>query len=140
MLRAAYAVACAAAVAAVSLLTIPALVNASAPAAGQKSDIAVLADCELRSWPYYARSCLRDETRNAGRAVNVRVVAPDRIPDPELKAASGFAPTRLSHAAAVEAASTPSESALVAPSRWMMSYEEAKLNLAAGDFVRRTVR
>lgn len=140
MYRAVYAVAFAAALAAFGLLAIPALVNAGAPVAEQNGDIAALSDCELRSWPYYARSCQRDETRDAGRAINVRVVAPDRIPAPKLKAASGFAPIRLSRAALVAAASTPPLSHLTAPSNWMMSYDEAKLNLAAGDFIRRTVR
>lgn len=140
MLRAVYAVAIAAALAAVSLMTIPALVNASAPVAGQKADIADMSDCELRGWPYYARTCLRDETRNAGRATNVRVVAPDRITAEDIKAASGFAPIRLSRAALIEAASTPPLSHIVAPSSWVMSYDEARLNLDAADFVRRTVR
>lgn len=140
MRRAVYAVAAAAALAASSLIAIPALVNASAPQPGQKGNLADLTDCELRSWPYYARACVRDETRNAGRAVNVRVVAPDRIPAPELKAASGPAPIRLSRAALVEAASIPRRSELVAPSSWMMSYSEARLNLEAGEFIRRTVR
>jgi hypothetical protein len=137
MLRAVYAVAAAAALAAISLVTIPALVNASAPQPGQKADIADLRDCELRSWPYYARSCVRDETRNAGRSVNVRVVALDRISPSELNAASGPSTARLSRAALLESASVSDR---VAPSGWMMSYEEAKLNLAAGDFIRRTVR
>lgn len=140
MRRAVYAVAVAAALAASGLIAIPALVNASAPQPGQKSDLADLTDCELRSWPYYARSCVRDETRNAGRAVNVRVVAPDRIPAGELKAASGPTPIRLSREALIEAASTPPRSDWVAPSSWVMSYAEAKLNLEAGDFIRRTVR
>lgn len=140
MRKAVYAVAAAAALAALGLMTIPALVNASAPQAGQKADLADLTDCELRSWPYYARTCVRDETRNAGRAVNVRVVAPDRIPATELKAASGPAPIRLSRAALIEAASIAPRSDWIAPSSWMMSYAEAKLNLEAGDFIRRTVR
>jgi hypothetical protein len=140
MLRAVYAVAAAAALAAPSLLAIPAFVNASAPIPGQKGDLADLTDCELRSWPYYARTCVRDETRNAGRTINVRVVAPDRIAPAEIKAASGAAPVRLSRAALVEAASTPPLSHMVAPSGWVMSYAEARLNLDAGDFIRRTVR
>jgi hypothetical protein len=140
MRKAVYAVAAAAALAALSLMTIPALVNASAPEPGRKADLADLTDCELRSWPYYARTCVRDETRNAGRAVNVRVVALDRIPAAELEAASGPAPIRLSREALIEAASTPTGSDRVAPSSWMMSYAEAKLALEAGDFIRRTVR
>jgi len=134
-----YAIASAAALAASMMVAIPALVNASAPASGAKSDIADFADCELRSWPYYARVCVRDETRNAGRAVNVRIVALDRIPQTKIEAASGPAPVRLSREALIEAASIP-PSHLVAPSSWMMSYDEAKLKLEAGDFIRRTVR
>lgn len=122
------------------MFTIPKLVNASAPLPGGKSDLADLTDCELGSWPYYARACVRDETRNAGRAISVRVVAPDRIPASEIKAASGPARIRLSRAALVEAASVPPRRALIAPSSWMMSYAEARLKLDAGDFIRRTVR
>jgi hypothetical protein len=130
----------AAALAALVMFGIPALVNASAPLPGQKGDLADLTDCELRSWPYYARTCVRDETRNAGRAVSVRVVAPDRIDASEIKAASGPAPVRLSRAALIAAASVPPPSGLAAPSGWMMSHAEARLNLEAGDFIRRTVR
>ncbi len=140
MIKAVSAMASAAALAAFLTFAVPALVNASAPVAGQKADIADLTDCELRSWPYYARTCVRDETRNAGRATNVRVVAPDRIPAAEIKAASGKAPVRLSRAALVEAASVPPGFNVIAPSGWMMSYTEAKLNIDAADFVRRTVR
>ena len=139
MLRAVYAIAVAAAAAA-TVMTIPALVNASAPLPGQKADIADLADCELRSWPYYARSCVRDETRNAGgRAIKVRIVAPDRIPAWELKAASGL---QRAYPAAEQpvAVATQPELAAVAPSGWMMPYSEARLHLDAGDFIRRTVR
>jgi hypothetical protein len=140
MLRAVSAMAIAAGLAALVMIGIPALVSASAPVPGQKGDLADLTDCELRSWPYYARTCVRDETRNAGRSVSVRVVAPDRIAASEIKAASGPAPVRLSQAALVAAASVPPRSGLVAPSGWMMSYAEARLNLDAGDFIRRTVR
>jgi hypothetical protein len=122
------------------MFTIPKLVNASAPVPAAKVDLADLIGCELGSWPYYARACVRDETRYAGRAISVRVVAPDRIPAAEMKAASGPAPIRLSRAALVEAASMQPRKALPAPSNWMMSYGEAKLNLDAGDFIRRTVR
>jgi hypothetical protein len=130
------------AVLAAAAMTIPGLVNASAPNPGQKGDIADLTDCELRSWPYYARACVRDETRNAGgRAIKVRIVAPDRIPDWELKAASGLQgvyPTaeKPGHAAVRTLAKT----AAVAPSARVMPYAEARLHLEAGDFIRRTVR
>jgi hypothetical protein len=140
MLKPVHAVAFAAALAAFVIIAIPALVKASAPVEGQKADLADLSDCELRGWPYYSRTCVRDETRNAGRAVNVRVVAPDRISANELKAASGASPIRLSRAALIDAASTPPLSSMTAPSSWMMSYDEARLNLDAGDFIRRTVR
>ena len=140
MFRTASAMASAAALAAFLSFAIPALVNASTSEPGQRSDLAGLADCELRGWPYYARTCLRDESRNAGRAAKVRIVAPDRIPVAEIKAASGAAPIRLNRAASVAAATTPPSSHLTAPASWMMSYDEAKLNLAAGDFIRRTVR
>ncbi len=139
MLRAVYAIAVAAAAAA-TVMTIPALVNASAPLPGQKADIADLGDCELRSWPYYARSCVRDATQNAGgRAIKVRIVAPDRIPSWELKAASGLQRAYPTAEQPVAVAKQP-EQVAVAPSGWMMPYSEARLHLAASDFVRRTVR
>ncbi|HWV41609.1 hypothetical protein [Pseudorhodoplanes sp.] len=139
MVRPVYAAVIAAALAAAGLMAIPKLVNASAPAAGQKADLADLTACEPRSWPYYARACVRDETRNAGRAINVRIVALDRLRPEEIKAASGPAPVRLSREALLEAASPVPLSHLVAPSSWMMSYDEARLTLDAGDFIRRTV-
>lgn len=128
------------AVLAAAAMTIPGLVNASAPMPGQKGDIADLTDCELRSWPYYARACVRDETRNAGgRAIKVRIVALDRIPDWELKAASGLQHPYPAAEQQVAGATRP-ELAAVAPSGWMMPYSEARLHLDAGDFIRRTVR
>jgi hypothetical protein len=138
--KAVSAMASVAVLAASLMFTIPKLVNASAPEPGQKADFADLGDCDLGNWPYYTRACVRDETRNAGRSISVRLVAPDRISDFEIRAASGPAPIRLSRAALVEAASPIPLASLVAPSSWMMSYSEAKLNLDAGDFIRRTVR
>ena len=118
-----------------------ALVNASAPVPGQKNDLADIGDCELGSWPYYARACVRDETRNAGRAIPVRIVAPDRISASELKAASGPAPVRLSRAALLEAASSPPQPASVAPpAGWLMSTSDIVVYVAADEFVRRTIR
>ncbi len=141
MIRAVSAMASVAALAA-AIMTIPGLVNASAP--GQKGDIADLTDCELRSWPYYARACVRDETHNAGgRAIKVRIVALDRIPAWELKAASGVQrayPAAEKPDAAVQTGKAETERAAIAPSGWMMPYAEAKLHLDAGDFIRRTVR
>ena len=141
MIKAVSAMASVAALAA-AVMTIPGLVSASASFPGQKGDIADLTDCELRSWPYYARSCVRDQTLNAGgRAIKVRIVAPDRIPDWELKAASGL---QRAYPAAEkpgdETIPTATERVLVAPSGWVMPYAEASLNLEAADFIRRTVR
>ena len=69
------------------MFTIPKLVNASAPEPGQKADFADLGDCDLGNWPYYTRACVRDETRNAGRSISVRLVdgrveAPEKILPP----------------------------------------------------------
>jgi hypothetical protein len=139
MLKTVYAMAGAAAIVAAAV-SIPALVNASAPIPGQKGDIADMADCELRGWPYYARSCVRDESRNAGgRAVKVRIVAPDRLPAWELKAASGLG-QRYPEASMSRGTETQPDGVTVAPAGWMMAYSEARLNLDAGDFIRRTVR
>ena len=52
-------------------------VNASTPPA--KTDRADTIDCERQGWPYYQRGCIRDESRNAGRAKTVRLVTTDRI-------------------------------------------------------------
>lgn len=53
-------------------------VKASAPAAG-KTDRLETTTCDLRSWPYYDASCLRDLSRNAGRGQKVRIVSTDRV-------------------------------------------------------------
>jgi hypothetical protein len=57
-------------------------VKASAPAAvSAKTDRADLQkSCAQHSWPYYQTSCLRDDSRNGGRVLKVRVVSTDRIP------------------------------------------------------------
>jgi hypothetical protein len=129
------------AVLAAAVMTIPGLVNASAPIPGHKGDIADLTDCELRSWPYYARACVRDETLNAGgRAIKVRIVALDRIPDWELKAASGLQRDYPAAEKTEAATQVQAETAAVAPAGWIMPYAEARLHLEAGDFIRRTVR
>jgi hypothetical protein len=55
-------------------------VNASAPAASAKADRADLQqDCGQHSWPYYKTACPRDDNRNAGRVLKVRVVSTDRV-------------------------------------------------------------
>ena len=57
-------------------------VNASAPATlSAKADRADLQQsCAQHSWPYYQATGLRDDSRNAGRVLKVRVVSTDRIP------------------------------------------------------------
>jgi hypothetical protein len=74
------AVAAAAMIAALINLMPGSDVNASAPAASAKTDRADLQpDCAQRSWPYYKTACLRDDSRNAGRILKVRVVSTDRV-------------------------------------------------------------
>ena len=64
-------------------------VMASVPAAlSVKADRADLEqNCAQHSWPYYQTTCLRDDTRNAGRVLAVRLVSTDRVPqiDPRTK-------------------------------------------------------
>jgi hypothetical protein len=36
------------------------------------------AACSQRSWPYYDAACLRDPSRNGGRARDVRIVLTER--------------------------------------------------------------
>lgn len=56
-------------------------VNASAPAVSPKTDRADLQQsCAQHGWPYYTTACLRDDSRNAGRVLKVRIVSADRIP------------------------------------------------------------
>ncbi len=77
MLRTVSTMAALAGFAAAALMALPAFVQASAP--GAKSDLDISVSCELRSWPYYDSQCLRDGSRNAGRAAAVRIVTTDRI-------------------------------------------------------------
>jgi len=115
------------AIAASAFVALPALVNASASSPTDKSDLADMQDCKTQNWPYYARACLRDESRNAGgRAIKPRVIGIDqldrsrtRVADPDKRA--GVPTTQ-------------------APPGWMMSDREVSTYVAAGDFVRRTVR
>ena len=44
-----------------------------------KSDRADSIDCERQGWPYYQHGCIKDESRNAGRAKHVRLITTDRI-------------------------------------------------------------
>lgn len=54
-------------------------VSASVPNSALKTDRYDAADCARHSWPYYDRECLKDHSRNAGRAVEVRVISTDRL-------------------------------------------------------------
>ena len=131
MLKAVSVIAACAALAAAGIIVLPGLsldVEASASTDG-KADRADTADCQLRSWPYYDRSCLRDETRNASRVPAVRVVTTDRIgdvPGNEDKPAP---------AAPLPATGPGAE----APADWPMQISELRIYIAAGDFIRRTV-
>jgi hypothetical protein len=150
MLRALSAIAGLAALAAGVMILFPGtLVQASAPSPVEKSDRADAIGCELRDWPYYRSGCLRDETRNAGRALRVRVVSADRIqlphglgqkPGPQNIARSDeFSTTRLSeisHRLAAENVARDTNGAFA----WPMSGPDVRVYLAAGDFIRRTVR
>jgi hypothetical protein len=140
MFRTLSAMAGSSALAAALFIAIPVIVNASAPAPVEKSDQAEVYDCITQGWPYYARSCLRDETRNAGRASSVRLVTPDRIDNATAEAAAGPPGAVF---AEVEPEHPPSQlrktSQIEAPSNWAMSNREVRLYLSAGDFVRHTV-
>lgn len=85
MVKAMSAVAAAACLAAAITVLMPGFspsVEASAPAPVTKSDRLAGSDdsgCTRQGWPYYETSCIRDRSRNAGRARPVRVVTTDRI-------------------------------------------------------------
>ncbi len=155
MLRAVSAIAGFAALAAAGMLAFGSLVQASAPAPVEKSDRADAVDCELRDWPYYRSGCLRDESRNAGRAVRARVVSTDRIdisrfnanplaehsPSPEAvqrtnEISSAQRLKAVSHQVALQTVGRDAEGSFT----WAMSNTDLRVHLAAGDFVRRTVR
>ncbi len=150
MFRTLSAMAGLAALAAGAIILAGSLVQASAPAPVEKSDRADAVNCELRNWPYYKTGCMRDETRNAGRALPVRVVSADRIKVNQL---AEFSPSReaveradavssaqrlrhVSHQIAVEAIERDSTGAFA----WALPASDVKTYLRAGDFVRRTVR
>lgn len=48
-------------------------------AASARGDRDTGAECALRGWPYYRRECLKDFSRDAGRAAPARLVSTDRI-------------------------------------------------------------
>lgn len=155
MFRAVSAIAGLAALAAAGILAFGSLVQASAPVAAEKSDRADAADCELRNWPYYRAGCLRDESRNAGRAIRARVVSADRIDVSRLSsnplAEHSLSPEAVQHADSVRSArefDTAShrlafeavQNDVDSSFRWNMTTRDLRAHLSAGDFVRRTVR
>lgn len=140
MFRTLSAMAGSSALAAFLFIAIPAMVNASAPIPVEKSDRAEVYDCMTQGWPYYARSCLRDETRNAGRASSVRLVTADRIDSATAKAAAGPPGAIFAEIEPAKRPPKPKKTAQIeAPSSWSMSNRDVHLYLSAGDFVRRTV-
>jgi len=54
-------------------------VSATVSPLSSRGDRYDAADCEQKSWPYYGRECLKDPSRNAGRAVAARLVTTDRL-------------------------------------------------------------
>jgi hypothetical protein len=139
-----------AALAAGAIIFAASLVQASAPAPVEKSDRADAVNCELRNWPYYKSGCMRDETRNAGRALPVRIVSADRIKVNQLAEHSRSAEAveradavssvqrlrHVSHKIAVDAVERDSTGAF----GWAIPTSDVRTYIAAGDFVRRTVR
>lgn len=82
MLKTVSAIAAAAALAAAAMLlpSVTPQAVAVAPIPAAKSDLAdIPAACERQGWPYYDANCLRDESRNAGRVPQVRMITPDRV-------------------------------------------------------------
>jgi hypothetical protein len=150
MLRALSAIAGLAALVAGVIVLAGSLVQASAPAPVEKSGRADAMNCEFRDWPYYKTGCMRDETRNAGRAKPVRVVSADRIkinqlaehsPSPEAveRADAISSAQRLRHVSHQIAFETVERDSIGAFA-WALPASEVRTYLAAGDFVRRTVR
>lgn len=154
MFRSVTAIAVAAAVAAAMFL-LGSLVQASAPPPVEKSDRADAVGCELQDWPYYRSGCLRDESRNAGRAVRARVVSTDRIdftrfnanplaeysPSPDsIQRANEISSVQRLKAASHQIALESVERDLDGNFNWAMTSPDLRKYLAAGDFVRRTVR
>ena len=115
-------------IAASMFIAVPALVNASVSSPSGKADLADAQDCELQNWPYYARACLRDHSKNAGgRAVKARLVTTDQVERARTRAPDSEKP--------LEGASNPE-----APADWMMSERDVRAYVSAGDFIRRTAR
>lgn len=155
MFRAVSAIAGFAALAAAGIIAFGSLVQASAPAPVEKSDRADTFGCEQRDWPYYRSGCLRDESRNAGRAVRARVVTADRIdvtkfnanplaehsPSPEaIQRANELSSIQRMRAASHQIALETVERDTDGSFNWAIPQRDVRTYLAAGDFVRRTVR
>lgn len=142
-----------AALAAATVVSLGNLVQAGAPPGAERSDLADASDCELRDWPYYHPGCLLDTSRNAGRATRARLVTTDQFHRADINPLAEHSPSpkavarahelssaqRLktaSHRIAREAIADNSQASF----HWTMSERELSRVLAAGDFVRRTVR
>jgi hypothetical protein len=54
-------------------------VSANVSSLPHKGDRYDAAECSMQGWPYYGRECLKDPSRNAGRAVAARLVSTDRV-------------------------------------------------------------
>jgi hypothetical protein len=84
MIKTISALAIAASLAAAAVAVFPGFsqVEASTPAPVVKGDRLDSrepgAGCSQHSWPYYDTACLRDPSRNGGRAREVRIVSSDR--------------------------------------------------------------
>lgn len=100
----------AAAVLAGAAILLPAMTPeaaAVAPVAAAKSDRADHpASCERQGWPYYEANCLRDESRNAGRVPQVRIVTTDRVSVSQ-PATPAFEPLPYLQVSKVEAPANP---------------------------------
>jgi hypothetical protein len=98
----------AAAVLAGAAMLLPAITPeaaAVAPVPAAKSDRADNpASCERQGWPYYEANCLRDESRNAGRVTQVRIVTTDRV---DVSQPSVVEPPAHMHVSTVEATVNP---------------------------------
>jgi hypothetical protein len=100
----------AAAVLAGAAMLLPAITPeaaAVAPVPATKSDRAdTPASCDRQGWPYYDANCLHDESRNAGRVRQVRIVTTDRV-ELDQPAAPVHDPLRHVQTSKVEAPASP---------------------------------
>lgn len=127
-----------AALAAATVVSLGTLVQASAPAGAERSDLADASNCELRNWPYYRTGCLITADRLPRADINPLA---EHNPSPRAiaRAHELSSVQRLkaaSHRIAREAVADNSQASF----RWAMSDRDLRRILAAGDFIRRTVR